>query len=411
MNRQEAITTLIEQVQNHNFHHLYRNRRSGHQAQGWSGGLSMYSLNNENVPNPAAHFQWLQAVLNNLAQQGDQVEQRVQVANQIMAWGGMPLVVENEGPTLELLNNVIQKARDWTLHLEAPMNSSWTKVAAVFGYYQGNTIWDSRVSTAVCFRLACIFKAAGDTPQHARGEFPDLGFIPGQSQRVKQRMPLVRDYWPDAYQKWDGHIAGANFMREIADQLNLLEVPCPPYGPEDDENHVSNGSWTAWKVNMVFFADDIVGCQQPEQRCVGGEICSHRLVNDSHGIHFEPTSISGLLNDAEALHLPRGEHGLNEYRLLLEFFRMGNGNCKISARIRTADPCFEQVWDLARETDCPPKMGGMSAAANTSSVFVFPLGPIGHGKEMEAIRSFVCQPDPAYQEFLQRLPDALTVGA
>jgi hypothetical protein len=56
-------------------------------------------------------------------------------------------------------------------------------------------------------------------------------------------------------------------------------------------------------------------------------------------------------------------------------------------------------------------MGGMSAAANTSSVFVFPLGPIGHGNEMEAIRSFVCQPDTAYQEFLQRLPDALTVDA
>jgi hypothetical protein len=26
----------------------------------------------------------------------------------------------------------------------------------------------------------------------------------------------------------------------------------------DDENHVGNGSWTAWKVNMIFFADDVV---------------------------------------------------------------------------------------------------------------------------------------------------------
>jgi hypothetical protein len=47
-------------------------------------------------------------------------------------------------------------------------------------------------------------------------------------------------------------------MREIAEQLNLLEVPCPPYGPEDDENHVGNSFWTAWKVNMLFFADDVV---------------------------------------------------------------------------------------------------------------------------------------------------------
>jgi hypothetical protein len=258
MNRQDAITSLIEQVQHHPFHHLYRNHWTGHQAQGWSGGLSMYSLNSENVPNPAAHFQWLQGILNELEQRGDQVEQRVEVANQMMAWGGMRLVVQNEGPTLEKLHQVIQKARDWALPVNAPMNSSWTKVAAVFGYHQGNTIWDSRVSTAVCFRLAQIFEAAGDPPEHARGQFPGLGFIMGRSQRVVQRMPLVRHYWPNAYQKWNGHIAGANLMREIADQLNLLEVPCPSYGPEDDENHVGNDCWTAWKVNMIFFADDVV---------------------------------------------------------------------------------------------------------------------------------------------------------
>lgn len=258
MNRQDAITTLIEQVQNHPFRHLYRNRRSGHQAQGWSGGLSMYSLNNEYSPNPAAHFQWLQVVLRDLEQRGGQVEQRVQIANQILQWGGMNLVVEDQAPSFEKLNQVIQKAKDWALPVNAPMNSSWTKVAAVFGYHQGNTIWDSRVSTAVCFRLAKIFLAEGNTPQHARGKFPDLGFIMGRSQRVVQRMPLVSHYWPNAYQKWDGHVAGANLMREIADQLNLLGFPCPPYGPQDDESHVGNGSWNAWKVNMIFFADDVV---------------------------------------------------------------------------------------------------------------------------------------------------------
>ncbi len=258
MNRQDAITTLLEQVQNHPFHHLYRNHRTGHQAQGWSGGLSMYSLNNENLPNPAAHFHWLQAVLNNLEQVGDQVEQRVEVANQILAWGGMRLVVENEGPTLEKLHQVIQKARNLELPVYAPMNSSWTKVAAVFGYHQGNTIWDSRVSTAVCFRLAQIFEAEGDPPEHARGEFPGLGFIMGRSQRVVQRMPLVRHYWPNAYQKWDGHIAGANLMREIVEQLNGQNVPCPPHVPPNALDHVGNSSWTPWKVNMLFFADDVV---------------------------------------------------------------------------------------------------------------------------------------------------------
>ena len=254
MNRTEAIHKLVKQIEQHWFYHLYRNRRTEHHAQGWSGALNLFSLNTENAPNPAGHFEWLENKLIQINNNQDH-QQTCPIANQILEWGGMPLRIEN-ADSGDLLNQVIAKAANWELNNHAPMNSSWTKIASVFGYLQGNTIWDSRVSTAVCFRLACLFEDAGDCAAHARHEFSGIGFIPGRSRRVSNRMPLIKEYWPNSYQQWTGHISGAQLMREIADALNNQNKPCPQLGPEGDHLHPGNGSWNAWKVNMVFFADD-----------------------------------------------------------------------------------------------------------------------------------------------------------
>jgi hypothetical protein len=418
MTRAEAIHRLIKQVQEHHFHHLYRNRRTGHHGLGWSGALGVYSLNSENAANPSGHFDWLQNQLVQITNaDGDGPHQASEIANEILEWGGMSLRIHTRAD-VDLLNQVIAKAINWEWNNPAPMNSGWTKIASIFGYPQGNTIWDSRVSTAVCFRLACLFRDAGHSAAHARQEFPGIGFIPGRSARASGRMARIKEYWRSTYQQWSGHISGSLLMREIAEALIAQHVPCPQFGPAEDPHHPGNGNWTPWKVNMVFFADDVVECattegktskeeSQAKSGCQG--FCGHRIINQKYGVHFEPQRIHGPLNDAERLGLPDGAHGLECYRILMEFFRMENGNCKIGARVRMEDPCFEKVAEVAFEAGCPPKKGGHNAADQTVSLFVYPLGAVPVGQEEEAIRNFVCHPDPSYAEFVRLLPEALRV--
>ena len=136
-------------------------------------------------------------------------------------------------------------------------------------------------------------------------------------------------------------------------------------------------------------------------------LCEHRIVNHISGIHFEPNVIAGDLNNARRLNLPLGEHGLEYRRLLLEFFRLASGNCKISCRVRVADPRFQQLCQVAGEAECPQKLRGVTEKHPTESIFVYSLGKIKPGHELSAIKNFTCNPEASYRKFLKHLPDAL----
>ena len=56
---------------------------------------------------------------------------------------------------------------------------------------------------------------------------------------------------------WSGHrIESAEALNEFVKEVMLPALHS--WMDPGDENHVGNGSWTAWKVNMIFFADDVV---------------------------------------------------------------------------------------------------------------------------------------------------------
>ena len=137
-------------------------------------------------------------------------------------------------------------------------------------------------------------------------------------------------------------------------------------------------------------------------------LCDHQIVNRNYGIHFEPKVIAGDLNYAPRLNLPYGEHGLEDRRLLLEFFRLAaSGNCKISCRVRVADPRFQQLCEIAVAADCPQKQGGVTKKHPTESIFVYQLEKIELGDELAAIKNFTCNPKASYKKFLSKLPEAL----
>ncbi len=426
MNRQMIINRLVEQVNMHPFRRLWGAQRNGPAHEGWGGGLSIYALNGAG-PDPAGHFAWLSEIRQRINGANTDAA-RVDIANEILDWGGMRTRIEINENGQALLNAVIQSAVQGHRVNDAPMNSSYTKIAALFGYdHRHNTIWDSRVSTAVCFRLACIFDAEGSSPEDARRLFPKLGYVSGVSHRVTQRLPLVCRYFPNVYAQWHGHFAGAELIAQIAEVLNAKSIPCPAI-----ENDPDPQKWTPWKVNMVFFMDDITECpgltgecvagaagkppKEPGKTCASGFAseppfngpCGHKIVNHIAGIHFEPDCIEGELNDAIRLNLAHGHHGLNEYRFLLEFYRLPyKGKCKISGRVRTNDPAFRALLAAARAAGCPEPERGIRYDGETCSIFIYPLRQVPQGAEDQAIIDFTCNPPKSYTAFLEELSNIL----
>lgn len=431
MNQEKAIDELIRHVSDHNFQFIYRGRQRGNRSENGWNALNLYSPNAQE-PDPLGHFKWLGDILEEAAK-ANTPEAKLNIANAILKWGGMRTKLQGrEGEAI--LNAVISSALEGTRINGAPMNSSYTKIASVFGYGNNrNTIWDSRVSTAICFRLACIFKKLGVRQNQAKGLFPDLGYIPGQSKRVKARLPLIQEFWPNVYQQWKGHFSGSKITLEIAKNLNSQSVPVPQISGDPDPK-----KWTPWKVNMVFFIDDIHQCISPEYSYssverkspsrkgksrnasvvsdpagmqYGEPFRAHRIINRTCGIHFEPDCIKSELNNASAFNLSPGEHGLEDYRLLIEFYRMQNGNCKIGARVRVQDPSFDSLLELAHACECPPKRGGINLAKSTQCIFVYRLGQVRKGREteLEAIREFLLKPPPWYSSFLKELPRSLYI--
>ena len=412
--RSSMIQEFVKQVEEYNFQFLYRNSaRSGICGRGWAGALNLYSPNAP-APSPSDHFQWLSKTLAK-RKAARSWKQKIDLANAILKWGGMRTTISKTKAGSKVLNLVIDSASNRKAITRAPMNSSYTKIAAVFGYEKShlNTIWDSRVSTALCFRLAHILMSKNEPAESARHLFPDLGYVSGISHRVSVRLETIRRFWPNVYQKWSGHYAGAEVSHEIALELRKQKICCPSF-PHDP----NKGSWDSWKVNMVLFMDDIVPIfahrKSPQNSVLSQGArtrqttfdLEYRIVNWEAGIHFEPLSIAGPLNLATGL--VRGEHGLNDRRLLLEFFRMSNGNCKISCRVRTADENFEMLYEAALDAGCPQKKGGIKLNSQTESIFVYPLARITKGEEVTTLRDFVERADPSYFEFLSKLPALLS---
>lgn len=251
--RQSIIDKLIDQVDQHTFQLLYRNKKTGHKAKGWSGGIEIYSPSLR-YPDPAAHFAWLDQT-NRAIAAAQSIQAKVAIANDILKWGGMKIRITNDPDGHDILLSVIESAKKGKRMGNAPMNSSYTKIAAVFGFhYPWNSIWDSRVSSAVCYRLAKIAGSSGVSAAELKALFPEIGYIPGASHRVKNRIGLISPYFRNVYGKWEGHIAGGKLMTDIAERLNQKGIPLPNPQIHNDPNP---GEWTSWKVNMVFFMDDI----------------------------------------------------------------------------------------------------------------------------------------------------------
>jgi hypothetical protein len=149
------------------------------------------------------------------------------------------------------VESVFRKALGLPHSGQPPMNSGWTKVAAMAtAFLEGHpsrvphVIWDSRVTTSLVTRLEDLLLEDGvSDPSYL---FPHIVPAPG---RGGSRPRKTRLGWAHAYMSWPSQFAGSSLVREIRDILNRESYPAMP-APDGGTT-----PWTIRGVESVLFMD------------------------------------------------------------------------------------------------------------------------------------------------------------
>ena len=166
------------------------------------------------------------------------------LAWQMLSWGR---VTRQQAFSEQTVEAVFRRALQVTGGEAAPMNSGWTKVAALAtAFLEGDAaraphvIWDSRVSTSIVWRLD---RMVGVDPKR---HFPGLGAVLG---RGGTRPRSLDRRWAHPYGRWWGQEAGSAVTRELRDVLNEGRHGWMPLSEGGD------GRWTIRGVESVLFMD------------------------------------------------------------------------------------------------------------------------------------------------------------
>ena len=171
----------------------------------------------------------------------------------------MPLVIDA----------VIKASQSGVPCANAPMNSGWTKIAAVYSTISSGApsqvIWDSRVSLSICTRLGAAARGAGITPATLRSSFDDrIGWVGGRGGNRPKLMASVQQWFPNRYGKWPAHFEGGLIVAEMSQILNssLQTYGSPKQALLIDEIKALQNlgieppkKWTPWLVACVLFMD------------------------------------------------------------------------------------------------------------------------------------------------------------
>lgn len=252
LDRQTYIAAFVDDVQSQPYRAIYRNEPIGEEVCGWDMRLTKYFW-----PTPERGLADTIARLKPLLKRGEQLShlpwdensqrEAIVFANDVFAWGG---VRPRKEITAESVEAVVRAAISGRSN-GAPMNSGWTKVAALVTAHleredRSQAIWDSRVSNSLVRRSDRILYDAGHrcVPDWLNG----IGKVPGRGGTRSANGQRLRLNWPYAYGRWDSHYAASEIIRKIRDHLNLA----------DSQVRMaigSNAPWTVRTVEMVLFMD------------------------------------------------------------------------------------------------------------------------------------------------------------
>ena len=260
--RASFVAALVDQIDSEEYQPHYRLHPVGAPLRGWPQRLEAYFW-----PGPEFSYRDTARALSPLECEARRLvlafeagtwdsqdrATAVELAHRIFTWGGVPQAdVTWERVRLVFANAISGEP----LYPNAPMNSGWTKVASIASRGlkpdRQQAIWDSRVSISIVSRLDSLMAASGENDLNRR-HFPNIGPVKGRGGFRAKRLDRLVCSWPNGYQSWAAHFAGAQLVREMRDCLNAKparygRMPSPTAPNEYDD-------WTACGVEMVLFGD------------------------------------------------------------------------------------------------------------------------------------------------------------
>lgn len=265
--RTRLIQTIVDRINVDPWKQMYRGKPTGTQVTGWPERLRHYSWATKAEPDLCNHLIWLHKTAEEAASSPIGDPRRKNVAAKILEWGGVTR--GNLGKLSQVLDDVIASAHAGARINDAPMNSGWTKIAAVFAYRKANAapqvIWDSRVSLSVCTRLGKAAGMIGRAAAQLQGDFDNrLGWVGGRGGTRPQLQAAARHWFPSRYGKWEAHFEGGLIVKTMADILNAeptrYGVPVDALSEQElatlrDTGITPPKKWTPWLVASVLFMD------------------------------------------------------------------------------------------------------------------------------------------------------------
>lgn len=190
----------------------------------------------------------------------DDRENLTRFAQDVFKWGGVTRSNSERARDGAIVENVIKAALSWHVsNPRPPMNSGWTKVAALsseFVEIEGGlpqVIFDSRVAASLLTHLDDILDCVPDGSRPA-SFLPEplarLGYVPSRGAKARGRRNH-RIGWPNGYRNWESQFAASRLVNAIRDNLNknLMKYGKMPFSPYPD------GRWSTRGVEMVLFMD------------------------------------------------------------------------------------------------------------------------------------------------------------
>lgn len=263
--RLRIVTQLVDELQREPFQPTHRGVAVGPTVTGWLDRLSTYYWPTPDVTYDVTHlvlqpwFEQAGALSHALERRGAWTDaeraEATKTAWKMQWWGRTPQRKPLSGDTVE---SVFRRSLGLRVVGPVPMNSGWSKVAALAtAYLEGerdrapHVIWDSRVSTSLVFRIERILLAEGENDPARL--FPRIGVVTGRGGTRKVGGPRHKDNlrlpWSFAYGSWSSQDAGSELVRELRDVLNTASYP--PMATRYSEP----SRWTIRGVESVLFMD------------------------------------------------------------------------------------------------------------------------------------------------------------
>jgi hypothetical protein len=250
---------------------FYRKKNIGPTVTGWPQRLSQFALISEPTPSLAQHLMWLDSITNNALayttpHPGEPSKADQSTAMSVLHWGG---VTRGNSPKVpNILEQVVETARSGNDIYNAPMNSGWTKIAAIYAYPHKSAppqiIWDSRVSLSICCRLANYGVINKVNKTQLCNLFPNLGWVPGRGGNRPKLISHAASFFPNRYGSWKAHFAGGQIAKDISDYLNkhMTKYGSPSSALSQEEITILKANkitvptkWDPWLVACVLFMD------------------------------------------------------------------------------------------------------------------------------------------------------------